>query len=348
MRRPRIADVAAAAGVSKTAVSFAFNDPSRLSAATLKRILEAGKELGYSPDPVARSMSTGRTQTIGLLVPQPLVEMTRNPFLAMLLEGIAEVAEAAALPILLVSPIRGSMEKAVTGAAVDGFLTLGLETFRPTMHMLERRGLPFVMIDCEPVEGVASVNIDDEQGARIAMSHVLEQGHRRIGILGIRSPQRGQWSKYVGTLQRRMAGYAQALSAVGLSLDDPGVRLTECSVSEAGGYQGFERLWRRGPRPSALVAMSDILALGALEAALSTGLSVPEDLSIVGFDDIPLAKLAQPALTTVRQPVIEKGRMAAQMLLDLLQSREEPRHVVLPTELIIRGSVAPAPGKGTR
>ena len=217
---PTISDIARRAGVSKAAVSYALNDPSRLSAETVARIRAIAEELGYMPNPVARSMSLGRTGTIGVLVPQPLPEMLRNPFFSQFLEGVATAAARAELPILLVPPVRGSVERAVRSAAVDGFLTLGLETFRPTMHVLERRRLPYVMVDSEPVEGVACVNVDDEGGAYQAMRHVLDHGHRRIAILGIRSPQRGRWERYVGTLKRRMTGYSRALTEAGLRLGE--------------------------------------------------------------------------------------------------------------------------------
>ena len=335
-----ITDIARKAGVSKTAVSYAFNDPSRLANGTVARIRAVAEELGYSPNPVARSMSLGRTGTIGVLVPQPLPEVLKNPFFAEFLEGVAAAAGEAELPIMLVPPIRGSVQHAVNGAAVDGFLTLGLETFRPAVHLLERRGRPYVMVDGDPVDRVACVNVDDEGGAYEVMRHVLAHGHRDVGILGIRSPQRGRWTQYVGTLRRRMSGYGRALAEVGLGMDSPYVRLTECDVSEEGGRAGFGRLWKRASRPTALVAMGDLIAVGALEAALDAGLDVPRQLSVVGFDDIPESRWVRPALTTVHQPVREKGRVAAELLIDLLRGMAAPRHIMLETRLVERHSVA--------
>jgi alanine racemase len=344
---PTIADIARKAGVSKAAVSYAFNDPTRLSNGTVERILAVADELAYSPNPVARSMSIGRTGTLGVLVPQPLPEMLRNPFFAQFLEGVAQAAGEAELPILLVPPIRGSLERAISAAAVDGFLTLGLETFRPTMHVLERRRLPYVMVDGDPVDGVACVNIDDEGGAYQAMRAVLDRGHRRIGILGIRSPQRGKWERYVGTLRRRMAGYVRALNENGFTVDGETVRLTECVVSEAGGSAGFRRLRTRGFRPTAIVAMSDVIALGAAEEASKGGLGVPSEISIVGFDDISEAALVRPALTTIRQPTTKKGETAAELLVQLVNRKITWRHIVLDTTLIIRDSVASAPDQAS-
>jgi alanine racemase len=265
--------------------------------------------------------------------------MLRNPFFSQFLDGVATIAGEAELPILLVPPIRGSMDRAVSTAAVDGFLTLGLETFRPVMHVLERRRLPYVMVDGDPEAGVACVNIDDEGGAYQAMKAVLAQGHQRIGMLGIRSPQRGRWEKYAGTLRRRIRGYVRALEERGLAIDGDRVRLTECEVSEAGGRTGFRRLWKAGPHPTAIVAMSDVIALGALEEAQDSGVSIPNDLGIVGFDDIPEAAWVRPALTTIRQPTIEKGQTAAELLVRLVKKEQIAPHVVLETRLVERESL---------
>ena len=340
-RAVTIADIAASAGVSKAAVSYALNTPDRLAEATVQRIREAADRLGYAPNPVARSMSIGRTGTFGVLVPQSLEEILANPFFAVFLAGVAATVGEAGYSILLVPPVKGSMERAIGNAAVDGFLTLGLETFRPTMHVLERRGLPYVMVDSEPTAEVACINVDDEGGARSAMDLVLESGHRRIALLGIRSPQRGRWRDYTGTLQRRIAGYRRALAGYGLDLGQGGVRLIECDVSEDGGRRAMARLLAQRQRPSAIVAMSDLIAIGALEEALERGLSLPDDLSIIGFDDIPQAGWVRPGLTTVRQPVHGKGRMAASLLIDLVAGSASPRHLTLPTELVMRDSVGP-------
>lgn len=338
MKRPTISDVAREAGVSPTSVSFAFNQPTRISDGTRERIIATAETLGYSPDPVARSMSIGRTGTIGVLVPQPLPEVVHNPYFSEFLAGVAEAAEDGDLPIMLVGPRQGSIERAVYGAAVDGLLTVGLEPFRPTIQVLTARRLPYVMVDSEPVDGIACVNADDESGAEAAMKHVLDAGHRQIGILGIESPEPGHWESYVGTLGRRVAGYRNALEAAGLSLDD--VALVECPVSEAGGRNGLRQLMDSPDPPSAVVSMSDLIALGALAEARITDIEVPRDLSIVGYDDIPEAHWSDPPLTTVRQPSSEKGKVAAELLIGLIDDTAEPVHIVLDTELVKRGSVS--------
>lgn len=337
MKRPTIADVARNAGVSATSVSFVFNKPDRVSEQTRTRVLAAAAELGYSPDPIARSMSTGRTGTIGVLVPQPLAMVVHNPYMSEFLAGVAKATDAEDLPILLVGPRQGSLEHAVFDAAVDGLLTIGLEAFRPTIQLLTNRRLPYVMVDSDPVEGVACVNAADITGAHDVMTHVLDSGHTQIGILGIKSPESGRWERYVGTLGRRMEGYRSALLEHGMSFDQ--VHLTECTVSEEGGRDGLQRLLAMEPTPTAIVSMSDITALGALSEAHRLGLTVPGDLSVVGFDDIPETRWSNPPLTTVSQATEAKGKIAAQLLLGLITGDSDPEHILLETKLVIRDSV---------
>lgn len=343
MKKVNITDIASKAGISKTAVSFAFNNPERLSEATLKHILEVAAEMGYSPNPVARSMTTGRTGAIGLLVPQTISDIIRNPHFPEFIEGIGDVCTHSGLSLMLVPPLKGSMRRAIDNAAVDGMITLGLEEEKDTMVVVRQYRVPFVTVDSDPIDGVPAVNVDDSGGACEVMQHILEQGHRHIAILAIRSGKQGHYKDYVGTLGARMSGYLKALKQYGLDINGRSVRLLECVSTEAGGQEGFQTLWRSRNKPTAIVAMSDIIAIGAMKAAVAVGLTVPQDLSVVGFDDIALAGLVSPALTTVSQPSIEKGRRAASLLVNLLHSQVPPTHEILPTKLVIRQSVA-SPG----
>lgn len=245
---------------------------------------------------------------------------------------------------MLVPPLKGSTRRAIVNAAVDGFLTLGLEEYKATMVVLRQRGVPFVTVDSDPIEGVPAINVDDAGGACQAMQHVLSLGHRRIAILAIRSGKQGHYREYVGTLGARMHGYLQALEGYGLSINGRSVRLLECASTESGGVESFQTLWKSHHHPTAVIAMSDIIAIGVIKAATAAGLRVPQDLSVVGFDDITLASLIQPALTTVAQPSREKGELAATQLVRLIESDSEPLHQVLPTRLVVRATVCP-PGK---
>jgi len=340
--RITISEIARRAGVSKTAVSFAFNYPERLSEETLQRILAVAEEVGYAPDPVASNLKTRRTGCIGILVPQPIPIITRNPHTLAFIEGVGEVCHEAGMSLMLVPPLKGNLRRAILRAAVDGFLTLGLETFRGTMVVLQQRGIPFVMVDSDPTPGIPCVNIDDEAGAYAAMSYTLQRGHRRIAILGIRSGHHGDYRKYAGTLQRRVAGYARALAEVGLSLEDPDVRLVECECDAEGGDAGFRAVWQSRWQPTAIVAMADIIAIGVLRAARELNVPVPEDVSLIGYDDIEASSLTCPALTTIRQPAVAKGRTAARLLIRWIEDAAfTAEHVTLPVELVVRESFAP-------
>ncbi len=343
MPKVTISEIARRAGVSKTAVSFAFNYPERLSEDTLRHILGVAEEAGYTPDPVASNLKTRRTGCIGILVPQPIPIMARNPYLLTFIEGVGDVCHESGMSLMLVPPLKGSLRRAIVRAAVDGFLTLGLETFRGTMVVLQQRGVPFVMVDSDPTPGIPCVNIDDEAGAYAAMSYALTRGHREIAIFGIRSGHHGDYRKYAGTLQRRISGYGRALAEHGLSLEAPGIHLVECECDAAGGYEGLRALWQSREHPTAVVAMADVIAIGAMQAARELGVRIPDELSIVGYDDIEASSLTCPSLTTVRQPALEKGRVAAQLLLQRIERGPlDAEQIVLPVELVERGSFGPA------
>lgn len=339
MPKITLKEIAEKAGVSKTAASYAFNRPEQLSEKTLARILAVADELGYSPDPVARNLKKRQTGYIGILVPQPLSTILRNPHFLVFLEGVSLECEKVGLSFMLVPPMKGSLRRAIVQAAVDGFLTVGLETFRETMQVLQQRDIPFVMVDSEPVEAISCVNPDDEDGAYQAMAHVLARGHEEIAILGIRSGMFGHYDEYAGTLRRRIDGYQRALAESGLSLRSRKIRLIECECESQGGYHAMRQIWELRRRPTAIVAMADILAMGALQAARKMGIAVPQEICLVGYDDIPASVLTCPALTTVRQPILDKGRVAAQLLIDhLLHHEETTRHIKLPVELVERES----------
>jgi DNA-binding LacI/PurR family transcriptional regulator len=339
MPRVTIQDIAKCAGVSKTSVSFAFNKPDQLSEATLARILEVAKELGYNPDPVASNLKTRQTGCIGILLPQPLPIIARNTHTMAFLEGVGEVCQDEDLSVMLVPPQKGSLRRAIVRAAVDGFLTLGLETFRETMQVLKQRDMPFVMVDSDPIEGISCINIDDQGGAYAAMQHVVSRGHRKIAILGIRSGTFGHYREYAGTLRRRIDGYQKALEEVGLSLSSRNVRLLECECDIDGGYGAFTELWSKNWRPTAIVAMADVLAIGAMDAAREMNVRIPDELAIMGYDNIPASKLVYPPLSTIHQPATEKGRVATQVLIqELRDMHAEPQHVVLGVQLVERES----------
>jgi alanine racemase len=342
MAKVTISQIAKAAGVSKTAVSFAFNDPSQLAASTVQHIREIAERLGYTPDPIARSMTTRRTNALGLLLPQDIATALANPYFTQFIRGMGKICHRAGLTLMLVPPLWGSMMKAIPHATVDGFVVVGLEVDRGELQLMRQRDVPFVMVDSDAPEDVPSVNVDDRSGARAIMRHVLERGHRRIAIVAIWSGKAGQVEEYTGTLAARLGGYRQALEEYGLAFDARGISVIEAPVSWEGGQAAFEQLWSAQPRPTAIVAMSDIIAIGVIDAAKARGLHLPRDLSVAGFDDLPDARHMLPGLTTVRQPVEQKGELAAALLVAALEKRCDELHHVLPTELVIRSSVGEA------
>jgi len=340
-RRVTIADVASRAGVSKTAVSFAFNSPDRLNRATADRILGIAAELGYRPDPVARMLTQRRTGAIGVLTPQDLSVVFTNPFFGTFSAGIAGVAEEHGLGLHFISPLHGSLTRAIHEAIVDGVVAIGLTDDHPEIDEIRRAGLPMVLVDADTTGNVASIDVDDEGGARLAARHVLDLGHRDIAILAIDGPLANPHPGG-GVVGRRLRGYRAALAEFGIDVADDGIATGPASVE--GGRAAFGRLWDAGRRPTAVLAMSDGMAIGAIQAIREHGAGVPADVSVVGFDDIDLAASTDPALTTVHQPVREKGEESVRMLLAVISGREPaPGHRRLETSLVVRSSTGASP-----
>lgn len=336
--RPTSSDVATAAGVSRSAVSFAFNNPHRVSAATRERILTVAKELGYAPNTLARMLQAGQTHSLGVLLPQDLAKVMENPYYARFLMGVGQVCDQEGFTLLLTPPLRDSMLKAIPYAAVDGFIVCGLEMDRGEVAELERRGIPFVLVDSDPQANVPSVDVDDQGGARDVMRHVLELGHRRIAVLSIDPGPEKAVRGYKGPLARRVAGIVEALAEAGLTMQD--VALTEVPVTRTDGYRAT-KLLMADHRPTAILALSDIVAFGAVDALHDLGVSVPHDVSVTGFDDLAESAWLRPRLTTVRQAIATKGRTAADFLISAIRDEDQHPHQLLSTSLIVRDSTAP-------
>jgi DNA-binding LacI/PurR family transcriptional regulator len=330
--RVTIADVAIAAGVSKTAVSFAFNNPEKLGQATLERVLGVAHDLGYAPHPAARALSMRRSGTIGVLIPQRLSTVFANPFLAELIQGLGELCEEHDLTMLLVPPLDGSLEGAIRQASVDGFISLGLGPDDTALDMLDRIGIPTVLVDSEGSPTHPAVNVDDAGGAEAAARHLLDLGHRDMAII-VLPPTHSQVG-YTTTAARRLAGYRAALAESGT----PAPHIVTAGISMAAGARAFETLPKGRHRPTGVLAMSDVVAIGLMSAAQSAGVRVPEDLSVVGYDDLPMSSWTNPSLTTVHQPIVEKGRVAARLLIQRMKGKavESPRP--LSTSLVVRHS----------
>lgn len=347
MKKARLKDVAALAGVSQGTVSNVFNRPELVRAELRERVLAAAKALGFrGPAPAGRLLRSGRADLIAVVVEASLAYVLNDPFGQKLLTGIAEICDESRIGLTIVSADAGRRDGwSVETAVVDGFILFCVTEDNRLIELARRRGLPFVAVDSGDVPGAGSVNIDDRAAARAAAHHLVTLGHRRIAILCLEGDEteRTGWvdaSRMAqfrhATPRERLLGYRDAFTAAGIAQDE--ICAYEClndarSVEEAIAAV----LGRGGERPTAVLAMSDTMALAAVASLRSRGLDVPRDVSVVGFDDMPAAASADPPLTTIRQPVEEKGSVAARLL--LAGSRE---HVILPTELVVRASTAPA------
>jgi len=344
--RPTIKDIAERAGVSKTTVSFALNAPGRISQETYKRVMAVVEELDYVPNPVARTLTTKRLGALGLLLPQPVTEALRNPYLCEVIRGIGEVCEEHDLSITMLPPVKGRIIEAARRSFVDCLVTIGVGPDHEVVGILQRRHVPFVTIDGSAVDATINVGIDDAGAAYGLMAHVLSLGHRALAIFALRPETLNLPEKRFSLVSdRRLAGFQSALGQVGLGLDSPGIVVEPVECSLEGGREAVLEILRRGAGfPTAILAMADVVALGAYEACRQLGLSIPANLSIAGFDDIPMAASALPPLTTVRQPGREKGSVAAALVVRLLEGGEglphQGLHRSLDTQLVVRGSTA--------
>ncbi len=336
-------------GISRTTASNAFNRPDQLNPALRERVLALAAELGYAgPDPAGRVLRSGRAGAIGVLLTERLSYAFGDPAAVATLRGLALEAERVGISLsLLPAPLTGGDAESGTRAVVDACFVYALPEHHPSVLAALERRLPMVISDTPHVPGVPLVSIDDRGGARAAAQHLLDLGHRRIGIITLRvreddhrgfidAERRGdaRWR----VTQERLAGYRDALTAAGLDWD--AVPIFEGTNSREVGAEGAAALLALEPRPTALLGMSDELALGAIDGVRAAGLSVPEGVSVVGFDDAPPAQ--GRGLTTVRQPLVEKGRTAGRMLLEAIAG-EKPVDVELPTELVIRNSTLNPP-----
>jgi len=352
-RRATLKEVAAELGVSPATVSNAYNRPDQLSPELRERVFEVARRLGYpGPDPMARGLRRRRAGAVGVLYENRLSYAFADPAEVLFLQGVSMATEEAGLGLLLLSGAPGEERdpEAVSGAVVDGFVIYSMADDDPLVDAALERRLPAVIVDQPRVEGLPFVGIDDEGAARAAAEHLVSLGHERFGVVsfaltlgetsGIADLHRQEAATYQLT-RSRLRGYAEAIAEAGLVWSD--VPVYECieNVSDMGRVAA-EVLLSGDTRPTAILAVSDQLALGAIEAVKQRGLSVPEDVSVVGFDDVPEAARTTPPLTTVHQPHVEKGLRAGQILIAQLRDEEPPSPALLPTRLVIRDSTARA------
>jgi DNA-binding LacI/PurR family transcriptional regulator len=348
-----LADVAAHLGVSRTTVSNAYNRPDQLSPALRERVLEAAREIGYNgPDPMARSLRRGRAGSLGLVFDYSLRGIFSDPAAVLFLSGVAAGCEDHGTGLALVPRLPEGAAEVVRSALVDGYVMFCTPEEDERLDAVRARGLPHVLVDFSPYAEGPRVNIDDRGGARAAAQHLVDLGHRRFGLVvpfhegegaataaialeacdPLQASDERRWRCFIR--YERLVGWREPLDDAGIDWAAVPVGSGPDGTAESG-YQAAAELLDRADRPTAIICLSDVMAFGVMRAAAERGIRVPQDLSIVGYDDVPEA--ASAGLTTVFQDHAAKGEQAVRLL------TEGGENVVLPTELVVRASSGPAP-----
>lgn len=335
-KRPTMKDVADHARVSVSTVSYVLNDSGPVAAERRNRVLDAVEVLKYSPNESARNLKRRSASTIGMVVP----ELT-NQFFALVTEGVQKAASERDVLVVLVVPdateqAEEKQAQLLRSQRIVGVIYLsGTGSMPASIYELARSG-PVVLVD-EQIPGLdlPSVVCESRRGARAVAAHVMEQGHRRVAVIG--GPP-ALW-----TAQQRLAGYREAFAGAGLDPDT--VPVYAGDYRQASGQGLAAKALAAEPRPTALICANDLMAIGAMEHCRQVGLRVPDDVSIVGFDDLPLSALLTPRLTSVRQPARDMGFRAATALFDLLETGESGAIGELPATLQLRDSVCPPRGR---
>jgi DNA-binding LacI/PurR family transcriptional regulator len=340
--RPTLETVAQAAGVSAMTVSNAYNRPDQLSEETRARVLAVAKELGYAgPDPAGRSLRTRRADTIGVLLTEQLPYAFTDPGLVSFLHGLASGLADAGQALLLVPTEVNAEHAHVRNALVDGFVLTSLVAAHPAVADVLGRRLPVVSWGQPKIPGVPRICVDNARAAAKAARHLLELGHTKFGVVTFGEDQPDAQTPVPGSqlaMRARVSGFVRALHAAGIDpaavLMVAGARNSRAAGREAASYLLADR------RPTAVFGVTDVLALGVLDAAASMGIEVPRQLSVVGFDDVAAAATSVPPLTTVAQSLFDQGRLAAGVVLDQVAGRPV-RIPPIRTQVVVRGSTAP-------
>ena len=334
-----IADVARLAGVSTMTVSRVINRKGEVRESTRARVERAIEQLEFRPSQAARSLTTRRSHTIGLMVPD-----ITNPFFPAIVRGAEDVAWREGYAVSLSNTVEDlSREHAAfdhfEAHRVDGVIACSPRLGDAELiRLLERHPAAVLVNRSVPITGIAStLEVDDVKGAHLAIAHLAASGHHTIGLLT--GPVRA------ASAQKRIWGSAETLSFHGL---EHGPELSEpCEPTESGGHAGMRALLARRPDIDAVFAYNDVVAIGAIGALSEAGKRVPEDIAVVGCDDVRLASLVTPSLTTIRSDTYALGQLAAEMLFARMRG-EPPQRVVLTPELIVRASAPSTPRGGAR
>jgi LacI family transcriptional regulator len=329
-----IHDVAARAGVSTTTVSHVLNATRHVRATTRVRVLEAIEALNYQPNRVARSLRNRRTYTLGVLLPN-----SANPYLAEVLLGVEAACFDHGYNVIFGNANEDPKRElayleVLLSKQVDGIVLISTGRFRESLEMIERYEVPVVMVDRSPDEvDTDTIISDNEGGGFLATEYLLSLGHRRIGC--ITGP------RLLTPTNTRLEGYWQALAAAGVAPDES--LIVEGDFLHEGGYSACQALMSLPHPPTAMFVCNDLMAIGALRAIHDAGLRVPDNISVIGYDGIPLGAYVVPRLTTIAQAGHETGRASIDILIERIRKPDMPlRNAVFPVTLVQRDSCASA------
>jgi DNA-binding LacI/PurR family transcriptional regulator len=331
-KAPTMREVAQLAGVSVQTVSHVVNQTGSISSQTRRRVQQVIETLHYRPHPIARSMRTRETRLIGLLV----LDIT-NPVLSHIASEIEAAAHASGYRVLLYNArhdarLEQQSLESFAERLVDGLIIVNAVDQNRTFEWLKKGAIATVLVDCLATASLPSVAMDNQQGAYLATKHLIELGHKDIAHLP------GALSLEVA--RQRLAGYRQALKDFKLAKREWVMTPVNDLWDYGAGYLSTQQLLKRKKRPSAIFAAGDQMAIGVYRALAEEGLKIPEDMSVVGFDDIEAARYTTPPLTTVRQPLKDIASQAFGLLLELLNGTKNSNNpqIILPPELILRSS----------
>jgi len=325
-----IKEVANLAGVSVATVSHVINETRYVSDSVRKQVQQAMDELGYRPNTLARSLRRGQTHTLGLILPD-----SANPFFAEVGRSIEIAAFAAGYNVILCNT-ENDFEKetlytnVLINKRVDGMIFVATGARSDSLQKLMELGLPAVVMDREfPEMEMDVVLSDNHQGGYLATQHLIALGHRRIGCIA--GPSK------ITPSALRVAGYTQALQESGLTVNPDFIMHGDFHPES--GYKVAGEMLAGPTPPTAIFACNDLMAIGVLRAVAETGQRVPEDIAVIGYDDIELASYATPPLTTIKQPTLEMGSATLKFLLSRIkEKRSTPQRMLLPVSLVVRGS----------
>jgi len=322
-----IKDVAKRAHVAVSTVSYAIKKKKKLKKETVEKILKAVQELNYHPNLTARSLKTKKTNTIGVIVPE-----LSNIFFTEIIKGIEDVTSSNDFTIILCCTYEDSEKETrslntLIKKDIDGLIFVG--TGKNQSSLIEKINFPIVIVDRKFGKNFISIMVDNKKGGYLATKHLLEKNRSEIYLFT------GPLS--VNTYFDRMDGYVNALKEYGLDYDES--LIIECSIDYDGGYDAVEKLISKNKTMHAIFATNDLIAIGAVKKLLKSGYRIPQDVSIVGYDDIATASIINPELTTIRQPKYVMGKKSAELILDMINGKDvENIHIVLEPELVKRES----------